>query len=75
MRIKQKREKNKNSLWNRQGNEEPIFPTKHWKNQYAKGNKNNPKKRKTQNNMDHSQFPSPNKPKPTHEKEMYIFQF
>ena len=30
MRIKKKREKTKTSLWNRQGNEEPIFPTKHW---------------------------------------------
>ena len=29
LQIKQKREKTKTSLLNRQGNEEPIFPTKH----------------------------------------------
>ena len=29
LRIKQRREKTKNSLWSRQGNEEPISPTKH----------------------------------------------
>ena len=63
MRIKQKREKTKTSLWNRQGNEEPIFPTKHWKIQHAKGNKNRPKQIKNQNNMDHSRIPSPKQTK------------
>ena len=57
--IKQRREKTKTSLWNIQGNKEPIFPAKHWKNQHSKGNKNHPKQRKTQNNMDHSGIPSP----------------
>ena len=58
LRIKQEREKTKKFLWNGQGNEEPIFLTKHWKNQHAGGNKNHPKQRKTQKNMDHSCIPS-----------------
>ena len=75
MRIKQRREKTKTSLWNRQGNEEPIFPTKHWKNQHAKGNKNHPKQRKTQNNMDHSCIPSPKQTKAYTWKWNVYFQF
>ena len=75
LRIKQRREKTKTSLWNKQGNEEPIFPTKHWKNQHAKGNKNHPKKRKTQNNMDHSCIPSPKQTKAYTWKWNVYFQF
>ena len=63
LRIKQEREKTKTSLWNRQGNEEPISPAKHCKTQHGKGNKNHPEQRKTQNNMDHSRIPSPKQTK------------
>ena len=73
--IKQKREKTRTSLWNRQGNEEPIFPTKHWKNQHAKENKNHPKQRKTQNYMDHSCIPCPKKTKAYTWKWNVYFQF
>ena len=73
LQIKKMRDKTKNSLWNKQGNEEPIFPTKHWKNQYAKGNKNHPKQRKTQNNMDHSHIPSPKQNRNLHMKMKCIF--
>ena len=75
LRIKQRREKTKICLWNRQGNEEPIFPTKHWKNQHAKGNKNHPKQRKTQNNMDHSCIPSSEQTKAYTWKWNVYFQF
>ena len=75
MQIKQKREKTKTSLWNRQGNEEPIFPIKCWKNQHAKGNKNRPKQGKTQNDMDHSCIPSLKQTKAYTWKWNVYFQF
>ena len=69
------REKTKTSLWNRQGNEEPIFPTKHWKNQHAKGNKNHPSKERLKTTWSTHAFQVQNKPKHTQENEMYISQF
>ena len=44
--IKRRREKTKTSLWNRQGNEEPIFPTKSLKKSACKRKQESPQAKK-----------------------------
>ena len=73
--IKQKREKTKTSLWNRQGNEEPIFPTKHWKINMRKETRITPSKERLKTTWITHAFQVQNKPKPTHENEMYISNY